>query len=115
MQLADMERFHTQVVQRLQAELTDAREQARIIKASPTDRHEVRDERQLHSGNHIDLLQREGSEDIGVVGIKTGTTNSNGVVGGNPSAMSLANVESTIPVFMPRQGSTKVSIGCMLC
>lgn len=108
-QLADMERFHAQVVQRLQVELNEAREQTRLPKGTSTERLESRDDRQIHAANNMDLLQHEGSEDTGVLGSKAALTNSGVVVRGNPVLLSHGNMESAMPVFIPRESSAKVS------
>lgn len=104
-QLADMERFHAQVVQRLQAELNEAREQSQMPKGSGKERLGPREERQIHTGNHIDLLQREGNEETGA---KASAKNNGGVVRGNPIILSHGSMEAAVPVYIPLDNSIKV-------
>jgi hypothetical protein len=97
-QLADGERYHAQVIQRLQAELAEAREQSQLPKGSGKERLGARDERQIQSGNHVDLLQREGNEETSS---KAAVTNNGGVVRGNPIILSHGNMEASVPVYIP--------------
>jgi len=99
-----MEKFHVQVVQRLQAELSEAREQSQMPKGAGKDRPGAREERQIHAVNHIDL-QREGNEDTGA---KASITNNGGVVRGNPIILSHGSMEAAVPVYIPLDNSIKV-------
>ena len=83
-QLADMERFHAQVVQRLQAEVNEAREHSQMLKGSGTERLGAK-QGQIHTSNLIDVIKREASEET--VAKATPTSNS-GVVSGNPIILS---------------------------
>jgi hypothetical protein len=104
-QLADMERFHAQVVQRLQAELNEAREHSQMLKGPSTERLGAKGERQINSGNKIDI-QREASEETGA---KATATNNSGVVRGNPIILSHGPMEAAVPVYISLDNSVKVS------
>lgn len=67
-------------------------------KGSGKERLGARDERQIQSGNHVDLLQREGNEEASS---KAGVTNNGGVVRGNPIILSHGNMEASVPVYIP--------------
>ncbi|XP_024394790.1 uncharacterized protein [Physcomitrium patens] len=103
-QLADMERFHAQVVQRLQAELNETREHAQMLKGSGSERLGAKEERKIHSGNHIDFLQREGNEETGA---KVPVANNAGVVRGNPIILSHGSMEANVPIYIPLDNSIK--------
>jgi len=105
-----MERFHAQVVQRLQAELNETREQSQMPKGSGKERHGAREERQAHAANHVDLLQREGVEETGA---KASIAINGGVVRGNPIILSHRNMEAAVPVYIPLDNSIKV-VGLIL-
>lgn len=101
-----MERFHAQVVQRLQAELNETREHAQMLKGSGSERLGAKEERKIHSGNHIDFLQREGNEETGA---KVPVANNAGVVRGNPIILSHGSMEANVPIYIPLDNSIKVS------
>lgn len=103
-QLADIERFHAQVVQRLQAEVNEAREHSQMFKGPGTERLTAKEERQIHTGNQIDVVQREPSEETGA---KVTPTNNSGVRG-NPIVLSHGTMEATVPVYIPLDNSVKV-------
>ncbi|KAG0612107.1 hypothetical protein M758_6G002200 [Ceratodon purpureus] len=103
-QLADMERFHAQVVQRLQTELNEAREQSQLLKGTGAERLGARDERQIYTGNHIDPLQREGNEETAA---KASVTTNGGMVRGSPIILS-HNMEAAMPLYIPLDNSMKV-------
>ncbi|KAH8949214.1 hypothetical protein BDL97_10G019900 [Sphagnum fallax] len=109
-QLADMERYHTQVIQGLQLEVNEARGLNRINKSTATDYPDAKDEVQTHADNNNskDSSQHEGSNGTGIKYVKVPQANSGMAIHGNPVLLSHATVEQAtgLPV-----GPTPIMVG----
>ncbi|CAM6040794.1 unnamed protein product [Sphagnum compactum] len=105
-QLADMERYHTQVIQGLQLEVNEARGLNRINKSTATDYPDAKDEVQTHADNNSkDSSQHEGSNGTGVKYVKVPQANSGMAIHGNPVLLSHATVSD------PGEQATGLPVG----
>ncbi|KAL2642350.1 hypothetical protein R1flu_009937 [Riccia fluitans] len=110
-QLADVERYHAQMVQRLQQELSDVREQNRVLMgAAAPERSESKDDRSPFTENNevgrVEVNDEKGNK------IPLSTSNNASRIktnlADNHNVISNGNAEGLMPILFPRDVPLKV-------
>ncbi|KAL3695744.1 hypothetical protein R1sor_009820 [Riccia sorocarpa] len=110
-QLADVERYHAQMVQRLQQELSEAREQNRVLMgAAAPERSEGKDERGSFTDGK-EVGRGEGSDEKGSKIPLSSSNNASRIktnIAESGNVISNGNTEGLMPILFPRDVPLKV-------
>ncbi|CAM6100456.1 unnamed protein product [Calypogeia fissa] len=103
-QLAEVERYHAQMIQRLQQELTDAREQIRVQKGPGTPDHLDVKEGRSTAADSKEGGRSEANDEAGIKGNRILMAVSAGLNRTKNDVMNNGNIEGLLPVLLPRDG-----------
>lgn len=121
-QLAEVDRYHSQVIQRLQQELTEAREQIRGQKGSGAapDHLDGKEERSSVTDNGKEAERIEANDEAGIKGnrilmaVSAGLNRAKTEVMTNGNIIPNGNMEGLLPVLLPRDGIIQPKVGDVL-